>query len=57
MSTSDHATLLNGRAATAAQVAAVMQIPLDEYHHLVEDAAHAVGTRYNGEWVGARGTA
>ncbi|WP_337054209.1 RNA polymerase sigma factor FliA [Pseudoxanthomonas sp. USHLN014] len=28
-----------GRAATAAQVAAVMQIPLDEYHHLVEDAA------------------
>ncbi|TAA28647.1 RNA polymerase sigma factor FliA [Pseudoxanthomonas winnipegensis] len=28
-----------GRAATAAQVAAAMQIPLDEYHHLVEDAA------------------
>ena len=24
---------------------------------LIEDAAHAVGTRYNGEWVGARGTA
>lgn len=24
---------------------------------LIEDAAHAVGARYNGEWVGARGTA
>ncbi|CAI1663068.1 UDP-4-amino-4-deoxy-L-arabinose aminotransferase [Serratia proteamaculans] len=24
---------------------------------LIEDAAHAVGSRYNGEWVGARGTA
>ncbi|TKI04655.1 UDP-4-amino-4-deoxy-L-arabinose aminotransferase [Martelella alba] len=24
---------------------------------LVEDAAHAVGTRYKGQWVGARGTA
>ncbi|VEI71190.1 UDP-4-amino-4-deoxy-L-arabinose aminotransferase [Serratia rubidaea] len=24
---------------------------------LIEDAAHAVGTRYQGEWVGARGTA
>lgn len=28
-------------------------------HHipLIEDAAHAVGARFNGEWVGARGTA
>ncbi|WP_411751431.1 UDP-4-amino-4-deoxy-L-arabinose aminotransferase [Serratia sp. (in: enterobacteria)] len=40
-------------------------LPLDELravaqrHHipLIEDAAHAVGTRFNGEWVGARGTA
>ncbi len=24
---------------------------------LIEDAAHAVGARFNGEWVGARGTA
>ncbi|WP_024485861.1 UDP-4-amino-4-deoxy-L-arabinose aminotransferase, partial [Serratia fonticola] len=59
-------------AATTARTKAIIPVhyagaplPMDELravaqrHNipLIEDAAHAVGSRFNGEWVGARGTA